>query len=347
MRMITRMRTGEGLWNDIDMAGKPSSDFSGLLCLPHFEGRAVPAIARHLLGMNWRTLWLNYLRASRKRTRLLLRHFPDREFAKVDIGGINPGETVDNTICPFAELPATWDDFLTGSLSANTRQKVRRFLKRVEESDDFRLTHADGESFERDLDTVVEFWSAQWAAGKGEQAEVIRRTIRLVATDCFRDGTLVMPLLWRGDRPLGGLVCFTDRAHDSLLFYVAGRDQSFDDLPAGLVLHAHTIRYAIENGFKTYDFLRGNEPYKYSFATGEYRVINTRVETKSGANLGARIDPMSVPMVLALAKDLARNSHAAAAEYAYRQVLQIDTGCCEAVEACRKLTTARVAGMRP
>jgi len=342
MRMITRMQTGGGLWNDIDMAGKPSSDFSGLLCLPQFEGRAVPALAQHLLGMNWRSLWLNYFRASRKRTRLLLSSFSDREFGKVDVGGVNPGETVDNMICPFAELPATWDDYLNVSLSANTRQKLRRFLKRVEAADDLRFTHTDGETLERDLQIIIDFWSEQWAASKGDQADVIRWTIRLVTTECFRDGTLFLPMLWQGDRPLGGLVCFTDRAHDNLLFYVAGRDQSFSDFPAGLVLHAHAIRHAIENGYKTYDFLRGNEPYKYSFATGEYRVINTRIETKSGMNLGGKIDPMSVPMALAMGRDLLRNNHPGAAEFVFREVLKADPENGEAFEASRRLATARV-----
>ncbi|MCG6856677.1 MAG: GNAT family N-acetyltransferase [Salaquimonas sp.] len=341
MRMVTRMQTGTAFWNDIEMAGKPSSDFSGFLCLPQFEGRAIPALARHLLGMGWKSLWLNYFRASRKRSRLFLGFFPDRDFDKVDVGGVNPGDVIDNTICPYADLPDSWDDYLGTSVSANTRQKVRRFLKRVEETDEFRITHADAATIDRDLDIVVRFWSEQWAASKGKEAEVIQQTIRTATMECFDAGSLFLPVLWQGDRPLGALVCFADARHKTLLFYVAGRDQSFDDLPAGLVLHAYAIRHAIASGMTKYDFLRGNERYKYSFATGEYRVVNTRIVTKSGKNLGGNIDPMSVPMVLQAAKQLIQMKHVAAAEIGFRQVLLIDPGCAEALEGYRRLNAAR------
>jgi CelD/BcsL family acetyltransferase involved in cellulose biosynthesis len=341
MRMLIRMRAGTAFWNDIEMAGKPSSDFSGFLCLPQFEGRAIPAFAKHLLSMNWRSIWLNYFRASRKRTRLFLRFFPDRQFDLADIGGVNEGDTVDNTICPFAALPESWDAYLNG-LSSNTRQKLRRFLRRVEESDDYRITHADEASVESDLDALIAMWGDKWGASKNEEARRIQQTIQLVTLDCFKDGNLFMPVLWQGDRRVGALICFTDKRHDNLLFYVAGRDESFNDLPGGLVLHAHAIRHAIENGFKTYDFLRGNEPYKYSFATGEYRAINIRIVTKNGHNLGGRIDPMSVPMALSAAKELAKKNMAGPAEIGYRQILQVDPNNTEAMAACRRLTEARV-----
>ena len=36
-------------------------------------------------------------------------------------------------------------------------------------------------------------------------------------------------------------------------------------LAPGIVLLAHVVRDAIERGFPTFDFLRGEEPYKYAF----------------------------------------------------------------------------------
>jgi CelD/BcsL family acetyltransferase involved in cellulose biosynthesis len=71
-------------------------------------------------------------------------------------------------------------------------------------------------------------------------------------------------VLWREETPLGALASFVDPQKASLLFYIGGRDESVDNPPPGLVLHAHSIRHAIANGFRTYDFLRGNEGYKYS-----------------------------------------------------------------------------------
>jgi CelD/BcsL family acetyltransferase involved in cellulose biosynthesis len=55
-------------------------------------------------------------------------------------------------------------------------------------------------------------------------------------------------------------------------FCIVGRDESFNDPSPGLVLHAHSIRMAIARGIRTYDFMRGNEPYKYSFGACDRQV---------------------------------------------------------------------------
>jgi hypothetical protein len=67
-----------------------------------------------------------------------------------------------------------------------------------------------------------------------------------------------------------------------LLFYIGSRDETFDDLPPGFVLHAYSIRHAIENGFTTYDFLCGNEPYKYSFGAQDHHTRCIVLSTRSG-----------------------------------------------------------------
>jgi CelD/BcsL family acetyltransferase involved in cellulose biosynthesis len=81
--------------------------------------------------------------------------------------------------------------------------------------------------------------------------------------DVYIRGDLEVPVLWFGDQPLGALANIIDRQKKSILFYITGRDENWKTPSPGLVLHGHCIRRAIEQGFRTYDFLRGNEPYKY------------------------------------------------------------------------------------
>ena len=45
---------------------------------------------------------------------------------------------------------------------------------------------------------------------------------------------------------------------------IVGRDEDASEPFIGLLLHAHAIRWAIENNLRTYDLCHGNEPYKYS-----------------------------------------------------------------------------------
>lgn len=66
----------------------------------------------------------------------------------------------------------------------------------------------------------------------------------------------------------------------------------------GWVLHAHDMRWAIENGLKTYDFCHGNEPYKYSYGAEDRLVRHVVVSHRSGANLNDALDSASVEDVM-------------------------------------------------
>ena len=49
----------------------------------------------------------------------------------------------------------------------------------------------------------------------------------------------------------------------SVGLYNSGFDPARAQLAPGIVLLAHLIQDAIERGIPTFDFLRGEEPYKY------------------------------------------------------------------------------------
>jgi len=59
--------------------------------------------------------------------------------------------------------------------------------------------------------------------------------------------------------------------------YNSGFDPARAMLAPGIVLLAHVIRDAIERGVPTFDFLRGEEPYKYGFGPAPEDVLNIRV----------------------------------------------------------------------
>src|SRR6185312_8650101 len=147
---------------------------------------------------------------------------------------------------------------------------------------------------------------------------------RMMLRHAFEAGALYMPVLWQGERPIGALATLVDARKRAFLFYMAGRDQTYDGPQPGLALHAHSIRHAIRNGFVTYDFLRGTEPYKYSFGVEERRIKSFRVTTKDEQNLGGRLDIRSLPFALKRSKEHHRAGRHAEAEPGFRQVLDIE-----------------------
>ena len=323
LRLRTKLKHGSGFHNEISMAGNSGADYTGLICLPDSHHRAIPALAKALKTLNWTRIRLENIRISDQRLRLILAHFPQRTFNVARTERINAADQVNNSICPLVNLPGDWDSYLS-SLSSNTRQKIRRFLRMVESDPTYRLTHAQPDTIERDVDTLLELWSAKWASRKGDRLDAMLKSSRAILMNCFQNGSVLLPVLWRDETPLGALAIYVDRQKKSFLFFMSGRDDSVDSPPPGLVLHAHSIRHAIVHGFRTYDFLRGNEAYKYSFGARERRIHYLALSTRTGRNLGEKLDHRSVPTVLQHVAELHRCGNLAEAERGYRQILAIE-----------------------
>jgi CelD/BcsL family acetyltransferase involved in cellulose biosynthesis len=59
--------------------------------------------------------------------------------------------------------------------------------------------------------------------------------------------------------------------------YNSGYDPQLGWISPGIVLAAHCIRRAIENGISVFNFLRGREEYKYHLGGREERIYRIRV----------------------------------------------------------------------
>lgn len=264
------------------MAGSRLSDYTGFLCRPEYEELAIPAFAHHLKALDWATFQLENIRNAPRRLELFTACFESDVYASKHIEHIDRVDGTNHNLCPLTELPDTWDAFLATRLSANTRQKLRRFLRVVESPDSgFRFTLPDEATIDRDLDVFLKFWDTRWRPRKGAKTDDIVAMNRNMLRRCFNEGTLFLPMLWQGERPLGGLASFLDPVKRAVLFYMAARDESFDNPPPGLMLHAFSIRRLIAEGFRIYDFLRGNEPYKYSFGAVDHHVVHIALSRQS------------------------------------------------------------------
>lgn len=267
--------------NEIRMAGFPRADYTGFICRPEHEEDAIAAIADHLKERKWGRIALESVRASEERMRRLLTHFPKTQFAIETTERKIENNSINNNICPFVLLPDDWETYLTEKLSANTRQKAKRFLKKVDDGEELRITHADADTYQRDLDTLLRFWGAQWGERKGPKLTAMLEMTRTMLAGLFEAGMLVVPVLWKGEAPVAVVALIKDDRRRWLHFQVAGREESFNSPPPGFILHAHSIRWAIRNGYRAYDMMRGNEAYKYLFGCEERRAWTVSISRKT------------------------------------------------------------------
>ena len=166
--------------------------------------------------------------------------------------------------CPILELPTTWETYLAG-LSGKHRHELLRKMRRLErEVPDARAvglgSRTEVESRFDDFLTLHRQSRVGKARFMDERMEAFFRRVAGLLADAggFR--------LWFLDAPGGPLASFLTLEWDGTVgLYNSGFRPEAASLSPGLVLLAHVVRDAIERGCRRFDFLRGEERYKYEF----------------------------------------------------------------------------------
>jgi CelD/BcsL family acetyltransferase involved in cellulose biosynthesis len=77
------------------------------------------------------------------------------------------------------------------------------------------------------------------------------------------DGTLRLAFLTVREQRIGAAIWFDDGG--SIYYYNAGVEPAARELSPGVLLVAKLMEHALALGRRRFDFLRGDEPYKYEW----------------------------------------------------------------------------------
>jgi CelD/BcsL family acetyltransferase involved in cellulose biosynthesis len=179
-------------------------------------------------------------------------------------------------VCPVINLPSSWDSYLA-QLSKKQRHEVRRKVGKASREAEVRWYYAD------DLasldDEVKDFVSLHRKSDAGKEAFMDERTqgfFREIASVAFDRGWLRLASLMVNDAKVASMFCF--EFDNALLVYNSGYDPDlYPSLSTGIVLLAYCIRDAIERELKVFDFLRGEEEYKYRLGGVRTEIHNLRL----------------------------------------------------------------------
>ncbi|WP_052731871.1 GNAT family N-acetyltransferase [Devosia geojensis] len=339
---VSAVRQRDGTYvNIVYMAGNYGADYTGMICEPAVERDAVTAFAARLKQMHWQSVVLDYVPADDPRYQHLAAHFPRATFAVGREQRVNLRDNVDNLVCPWVRLPESFEDYLA-TLSANMRQKLRRLLRALEADPELTVGLSTPGTFEEDLAALGRLWADKWVERKGAaRIDSLLNASRSLVRQVWGAGDLFMPVLRRNGQVVAVLATFLDRQKKAAHFYMTGRDESFEGPAPGLLLHAWSIRQLIGEGCIAYDFMRGNEPYKWLFGSEPLNLQCLRVTTRSGRNLGGCLDRRSLPLVIEGATQMHRKGRFAEAEAAYIQVLELEPDNLHAIYRYAQLLETR------
>lgn len=178
--------------------------------------------------------------------------------------------------CPVLPLPGSWDAYLAG-LSGKNRHELRRKMHRLDRElpGTTVRSHATVEGLP---DAMTAFLALHRKSRPGKARfmdERMEEFFQAVAGALMDRGWLRLWFLELEGEPLAS--CLTYEYAGSVGLYNSGFDPTRAALSPGIVLLCHVIRDAIDRGFRRFDFLRGEEPYKYGFGPTPEDLFNVVV----------------------------------------------------------------------
>jgi CelD/BcsL family acetyltransferase involved in cellulose biosynthesis len=167
----------------------------------------------------------------------------------------------DDEVCPVALLCSNWEGYLQ-MLSKKQRHEVRRKLRRAEEGvvSVWRMTSTPAE-LESDLDVFFTLHEASAGDKAGFMTAGMRQFFRAVAREYLQSGILRLAFFRRDGVDVAGTMSFLHR--ERYLLYNSGYDPAHAGYSPGIVATIHAMQDAIEQQAVAFDFLSGNESYKY------------------------------------------------------------------------------------
>ncbi len=177
--------------------------------------------------------------------------------------------------CPYIPLPGDWEAYL-GGLDKKQRHEIRRKIRRAEENQP--PVHWYVVEQESALDGEIDAFLSLMAQDPEKNSfltEVMRTQMKSVVQAAFKAGWLQLAFIEVGGEKVAAYLNFDYQNH--IWVYNSGIDQRFRELSLGWVLLGYLIRRAIENGRSAFDFMRGEEDYKYRFGAVDRQVVRVKI----------------------------------------------------------------------
>jgi CelD/BcsL family acetyltransferase involved in cellulose biosynthesis len=176
---------------------------------------------------------------------------------------------------PSIPLPGDWETYLSG-IDKKQRHEIRRKMRRAEESG--RAVRWYIVDDENQLDGEIEGFLALMA-GDPEKASFLSEPMRAqmcaTAHAAFRAGYLQLAFIEVDGEKAAGYFNFD--YGNKIWVYNSGLDRKFMELSPGWVLLGYLLQWANEHKRAEFDFMRGEEDYKYKFGGQNRHVMRVKV----------------------------------------------------------------------
>lgn len=236
-------------------SGTVGSDYLDWVVRRGFESEVVDAVSQFLNDAS-ASLRLSRIAAESSIATLLAPRLTQQGWMSV---------TSANDVCPFIDLSeGSWDRYLQ-TVGSSHRYNIKRRIRNLMRDHDVVIEYPQTDEERRAaLECVIRLHLQRWAGRGGSDAfddeDIIRFHHEFTALAQKR-GWLRLMVLYVDGRAAAAFYGF--RYGRTFSFYQSGFDAAFVSSSVGLVMIAMTVQDAIREGATEYDFLHGDESYKF------------------------------------------------------------------------------------
>ena len=166
-------------------------------------------------------------------------------------------------VCPVITLADSWDNYLAGVVKKQ-RHEIRRKIRRLERNAQVERVMIDSEvGLDEAMNIFIDLHQKSTPDKEDFWSDQLISFFKAFAHNAAQAGWLKLYFLEVNGVKVAAMFCFD--YNNEFLLYNSGYDPSHAKLSVGNVLTSYTLQDAIELGRTRYDFLRGNEVYKFRF----------------------------------------------------------------------------------
>jgi CelD/BcsL family acetyltransferase involved in cellulose biosynthesis len=180
-------------------------------------------------------------------------------------------------VAPQFVLPRRYEDYLQEKVDKKQRHEIRRKQRRAERETQVNFYYVGPQD---NLVAEIDDFVALQQASREDKAEFMTPQMRFffgeMAQRMQEAGWLRLCFLTLNGEKTAALLGF--EYNRRYLLYNSGYDpEAYPHLSPGWVLLAYAIQYAIAMGDHVFDFMQGDEEYKYRFGSQDYAVMRVLV----------------------------------------------------------------------
>jgi CelD/BcsL family acetyltransferase involved in cellulose biosynthesis len=181
--------------------------------------------------------------------------------------------------CPYIPIPGDWETYLAG-IDKKQRHEIRRKIRRAENwesewNEPVRWYIVENEqNLESEMDAFMDLM-AQDPEKDRFLTRQMRAQLQSAARAAFDHNWLQLAFLEVGNTKVAGYLNFDYDNH--IWVYNSGLNFGYRELSPGWVLLGYLLQWANENKRNRFDFMRGDEEYKYRFGGVDRFVVRARL----------------------------------------------------------------------